>query len=122
MIKSGKVKIDYPGSEISVNHYLGRRKGGGFYVKQETKDWKEALQWMLKPLHLEDYKLPLSVECSGYFKDSRSAPDISNLSKIILDSIEELTGINDKFMKWRDGIRAMGYPEPHLVITFKEAK
>ncbi len=99
------IKIPYIGGVLSVNHYLGRNKNGGVYVKQEVKIWKAELQWLLKKCHLEDYKLPLEVTCSGYFKDERSAPDVHNLSKVILDTISELSGINDKFMKWKDGER-----------------
>ncbi len=116
------IRIDYPGDCISVNHYLGRRKGGGYYVKPETTAWKTEFQWLLKRLHLEDWRLPLLVRCSRYFKDERSAPDLSNLSKIILDSIEELTGMNDKDFRWRDGERLLGYKEPYLLITIKESE
>lgn len=120
MSKKDIIQIGYPGNCISVNHYLGRRKGGGYYIKPETTAWKEEFQWLLKRCHLEDYKLPLEVICSGVFKDERSAPDLSNLSKIVLDSIEEVSGINDKFMKWEDGERIIGVKEPFLLITIQE--
>ena len=120
MFKTDCVKIHYPGSCISVNHYLGRRKDGGYYVTAECVAWKEEFQWLIKKCHLEDYKLPLHVACSGYFKDERSAPDLSNLSKIIMDSIEGLIRINDKDFRWHDGERLMGYKEPYLLITFEE--
>lgn len=123
MAKHDVIKIGYPGAEISVNHYLGKRKDGGYYVKPETKAWKEEFQWLLKRCHLEDYELPLEVTCSGYFKDERSAPDLSNLSKVVMDSIEELTGINDKNMRWHDGTRNIGVKEPpYLLITISESK
>jgi len=122
MIKQEAIKIWYPGAIISVNHYLGRRKGGGYYVKQEARDWQEEFQWLLKRCHIEDYKLPLEVTCSGYFKDERSAPDLSNLSKVIMDSIEEVTGINDQAFRWRDGKRVIGVKEPYLVISIKEGE
>jgi len=113
------IKIPYPGSHISVNHYLGRNKKGGYYVKPETKDFKTELQWLLKRCHLEDYTLPLEVTCSGWFKDERSAPDLSNLSKVILDAIQELTGINDREFRWHDGERNIGFKNPYLLITIK---
>ena len=117
MIES--VKIPYPGSHISVNHYLGRNKHGGYYVKPEANAFKEELQWLLKHCHLEDFELPLEVKCSGWFKDERSAPDLSNLSKVILDSIQELTGINDREFRWHDGERCIGFKDPYLLITIK---
>ncbi len=124
MAKHDVIKIGYPGAEISVNHYLGKRKDGGYYVKPETKAWKEEFQWLLKRCHLEDYELPLEVTCSGYFKDERSAPDLSNLSKVVMDSIEELTGINDKNMRWHDGQRVLlahiKAEDPYLLINISE--
>ncbi len=122
MVRREIIQMDYIGDCLSVNHYLGRRRGGGYYVKQETRDWKEEFQWLLKRLHLEDWQLPLEITCSGWFKDERSAPDLSNLSKIILDSIEELTGINDSNYRWRDGTRTIDRKcKPYLLITIKEA-
>ena len=59
MARYDVIRIDYPGNCISVNHYLGRRKGGGYYVKQEAKDWMNEFQWLLKKYHFEDYNLSL---------------------------------------------------------------
>lgn len=115
------IKIMYPGSCISVNHYLGKRKDGGYYVKPDCKAWKIEFQWLLKKCRLEEYKLPLEISCDGYFKNLRTAPDLSNLSKVILDSIQELTGVNDKNYRWHDGVRLIGYKDPYLLITIKEA-
>ena len=120
-MKHDSIKIQYPGSCISVNHYLGKRRDGGVYVKPETKAWKQEFQWLLKKCHLEDYKLPIEVKCSGYFRNWGTAPDLSNLSKVILDSIQELTGINDKNFRWHDGERLAGYADPYLLIVIKEA-
>ena len=116
------IKMPYIGAALSVNHYLGRRKDGGYYVKQATKDWGEEFGWLLKHLHLEDWKLPLQVRCDGVFKDARSSPDLSNLSKVILDFIEDTTGINDKDMRWHDGNRDIKDEEPYLLITIKESE
>ena len=121
MIKSASIKIRYPGDCISVNHYLGRRKNGGYYVKPETKLWKEEFQWLLKKCYLEDFKLPLEIKCSGYFTDERAAPDLSNLSKVIMDSVAELIKVNDKDFRWHDGERLVGYKEPFLLIAFTDS-
>ncbi len=121
MIKRDSVQIDYPGSCISVNHYLGRRKDGGYYITEETKAFKTEFQWLLKHCHLEEYKLPLSVTCDGYFKDERSAPDLSNLSKCIMDSIQDLIFVNDKEYRWHDGKRVIGEKNPYLLITISES-
>lgn len=107
--------------DLSVNHYLGRRRGGGYYVKHEVKEWMEDLGWLIKTQHIEDWKLPLRVTCDGQFVDARSAPDLSNLSKVILDAIEETTGINDRDMRWHDGSRLIiKGAEPSLTITIEE--
>ena len=119
-MKQDCVRIDYPGSCISVNHYLGRRKGGGYYVTEETKNFKMELQWLLKHCHLKNYKLPLEVKCDGWFKDERSAPDLSNLSKVVLDAIQELIGGNDKDYRWHDGKRIIGESHPYLIISISE--
>lgn len=121
-MKNETVKMPYIGAVLSVNHYLGRRKGGGYYVKQEVKDWKVEFEWKLKKLHLEEWKLPLNIKCDGVFRNERSAPDLSNLSKVICDSIQELTGINDSNFRWHDGSRILGKGDPHLLITLKETE
>ncbi len=114
-MKSITVEIEYPGSIISVNHYKF-----GYYTKREVKDWMAELGWSIKQYHIEDWKLPLRVTCDGRFKDKRSQPDLHNLSKVILDAIEETTGINDRDMRWRDG--TVKYGEPTLWITIEEVE
>lgn len=119
------IRMDYPGAIISVNHYLGKRKGGGQYVKPETKIWKDEIGWMIKHLHIEDWQLPLSITCDGFFKDERSAPDLSNLAKVVCDAIAEVAdGVNDKDFRWHDGKREIiGIKEtPHLLITIRESE
>ncbi len=119
-MRKESIWIEYQ-PNLSVNHYLSRRRDGGYYVKPEVKDWKLEFGWLLKKLHLEDWKLPLQVKCDATFKDERSACDISNLSKICLDSIEEVTGINDSNFRWHDGDRKIDKnQEPHLLITISE--
>ncbi len=42
MTKEEQIKMPYI-NDLSVNHYLGRRRDGGYYVKPEVKNWKEEL-------------------------------------------------------------------------------
>jgi Holliday junction resolvase RusA-like endonuclease len=119
-MKKEAVQIGYPNAVISVNHYLGKRKGGGFYVKPEAKAWQEELGWIIKHLHLEDWTLPLEIKCDGYFTSLSRTPDLSNLSKCTLDAIEEVTGINDVNFRWRDGTITIVPKEPHLIFTISE--
>lgn len=126
MARYAIINIDYPGDCISVNHYLGRgkKKDGGTrqYVKPETKDFMNELGWLIKQYHIEDWVLPLEVTCDGIFKDLRSAPDLSNLSKVICDAIEEVTGVNDKNFRWHDGERVIDKSrKPYLLVTIREA-
>ncbi len=115
------VKIEYPGGFISQNHYLGRRKDGGTYVKPEAKAWMYELGWVVKLLYLDDWELPLHITCDGYFKNERSAPDLSNLSKCTLDAIAEVCKHNDKDFRWHDGKRVIGVKEAaYLLITISE--
>jgi len=115
------VSIGYPGSVISVNHYTGRRKDGGTYVKAEARAFQVELGWLLKTAHIEDWNMPIHVTCSGLFKDKANTPDLSNLSKVILDGIEELTGVNDQNYRWHDGAIAWKKDEiPMLQITVEE--
>ena len=122
--REATIEIGYPGSAISVNHYMGRRKDGGTYVKPAARAWMDELGWCVKQLHLEDWSLPLHIRCSGRFKDGRSTPDLSNLSKCTCDAIEDMTGINDQNYRWHDG--DISYCEngdtPLLWITISESK
>ena len=117
-MRSITVEIYYPGAVISVNHYKYR----GRYTRSEAKAWMDALGWQIKQAHIEDWKLPLEVTCSGQFRDARSAPDLSNLAKVALDAIEEVSGVNDRDMRWHDGDRVIkNDEEPKLIITISEA-
>ena len=120
-MRSITVSIGYPGSDISCNHYTGRRRGGGVYVKPQARAFMIELGWLLKASHIEDWNMPISVTCSGVFRDLRSTPDLSNLSKCIMDGIEELIGVNDRNYRWHDGtITWSKDEEPQLTITVQE--
>ena len=116
--KTITVEIHYPGSVISVNHYKW-----GYYTKTEVKEWMNELGWLVKTAHLEDWEMPLTVRCEGVFKDERSTPDLHNLMKVILDSIEEVTGINDRYFRTETGDAVIdSTKKPTLFITISEEK
>ena len=115
-MKSVAIRMSYIGKVLSVNHYKYK---GGIYTRREVKDWMEMLGWMVKGQHIQEWFLPLKVTCDGVFKNKRSQPDLSNLSKVILDAIEETTGINDRDMRWCDGKVMYGEPQ-ELIITIEE--
>ena len=119
-MKSVTIRMPYLGKILSVNHYKF-----GYFTRPEVKAWMEELGWLIKGHHIEEWKIPLKVTCDGVFKDKRSQPDLSNLSKVILDAIEETTGINDRDMRWCDGGVAYcddspDYKEPILLVTIEE--
>ena len=118
--KSVTIEMPYPGAVISVNHYLGRSRYGTTYVKPEAKSWMDELGWRIKEYHIEDWKQPIKVSISGVFKDKRSTPDLSNLTKVCLDAIEETTGINDKYMQTATTDPLIGTEEPVIIITIQE--
>lgn len=120
--RSFSFRIGYPGCVVSVNHYRGRRRDGGEFVKPEAREWMTEIGWLIKTQHIEDWRLPLHVTCSGTFQDRRSAPDLSNLSKCLLDALQEVSGVNDRDMRWHDGTRAIDISqEPSLKITIEES-
>ena len=109
--------MDYIGKVLSVNHF---KYGLTIYTRKEVKTWMEVLGWRIKASHIEEWRLPLKVRCDGIFKNRAAQPDLSNLSKVILDAIEETTGVNDRDMRWEDG--DVSYGPPMLWITISEAK
>jgi hypothetical protein len=105
-----------------VNHRLGRRRDGGYYVKPEVKAWEDEYMWLLKRIDFEGWNLPLEVTCSATFTSEHRACDLVNFQKIVLDPIQTVTGINDKDMRWRDGERTIDKKQlPHLLITITES-
>ncbi len=112
------IEIFYPGACISVNHYWLRKKGGGFYTNRDAKDWMEGFGWLLLAYSVQTFKAPLKVTVSGRFKDKGNQPDLDNLAKCILDEIEEVTGINDRDMRFHSG--EVTYGEPTLFIEIEE--
>ncbi len=118
----GKTFEIYYAKDLSVNHYRGRRADGREFVKSDVKAWKDALGWTIKVYHVEDWNLPLTVSCKAVFPD-KIKRDSHNLSKCVLDAIQEVTGIDDSNMLWHDEPPRMAqlYEEPKLIITISEA-
>lgn len=113
------VEMPYIGGVLSTNRY----KTALGITRRQVQNWMDELGWLVKSAHIEDWKLPLTVTCSGQFKDRRSVPDLSNLSKVILDALEDVSGVNDRDMRWRDGYIEIAYDkEPTLFITIEGGK
>ena len=119
--KTVTIKIDYPGSCITVNHYLGRTRTGNLYVKKEAQEWADELTALLIQSPARYLKAPIKVNISGVFKNARQTPDIHNLLKLICDTIQRYTGINDREYKTETEIPVIDkFQQPHLVITIEE--
>jgi hypothetical protein len=88
------VYMDYPGCYISEDHCYNRN-GKKTFMKPEAREWQEELILKLNQAGVSDYKLPISVTLTGNFKNERESIDIHNL-KIVYDSIQKVTGINDR--------------------------
>jgi len=108
------INIPYPGSVISKNHY---KYHNAWFKKKACVAWMEMLGWLVKPYHIEAWLLPITVKVSGTFKDKRSCPDLHNLLVVICDSIEEVTGINDRGYRTETGDAVIDKDkEPELTI------
>jgi hypothetical protein len=93
------VNMDYPGWSISKN---GLWKGGNrrWGMNDEAKRWKrnlaDAVKLSLIATEVFEPKPPVHVEVGGRFFDGNNAPDLHNLLELVMDSVQEGTGINDK--------------------------
>lgn len=113
------VRVPYIGAVLTANHYKYR---GGIHTRKEVKAWMQALGYELNINHLnwQSLTLPLHIICDGVFNDKRH-PDLSNLAKVVLDAIQDASGINDKNMRWHDGDVFYG-SKPELIITIKDVR
>jgi len=120
MAREATIEIEYIGKVLSVNHYKYK---GGIYTRPEATAWMAELGWTVKELNLDEWRLPLKITVSGEFKDKRSCPDIHNLLKIICDSIEEVTNLNDRdFRTETSEPKITGTIKPVLWIKIEESE
>lgn len=112
------IKMPYIGSVITENHYLGRN-GNRTYVKPEAREWQSDLIATIKRCGITDWKLPLKIILTGYFKNNRETPDLHNM-KILFDSIQEATGLNDRYFQIETRPSSDHVKEPYLLIEIWE--
>lgn len=113
------IKMQYPGCVITENHYLGRN-GHHSYMKPEAQEWKNDLIWEIKRCGIQDWQSPLKVTISGTFKNLRETADLQNM-KIIFDSVQEATGLNDKFFRTETtGPEINPKESPFILIRIEE--
>jgi hypothetical protein len=112
-------QLNYPGCVIAENNcYEGF--GRNRHMKPEAKAWSDELIWTIRRCGVENWKAPLKVTISGVFKNKQRCPDLQNM-KLVYDSIQTVTGLNDKFFA-TETIPPVINPEetPHLNIKIEE--
>lgn len=110
-----KVAMPYIGGILSENAYKFATRG----TKPIVKLWMRELAEKVKALDIPKCEA-YEIEVFGKFTDERR-PDISNLFKIISDAIEKGLGVNDKHFRMMDKGYSLGWTDPELVITIREA-
>lgn len=108
-----EVVMAYIGGILSDNAYKQQTRQTRPYVKL----WKRGLASRVRELEIAECET-YEIGVFGRFTDERR-PDISNLFKIISDSIEDGLGVNDKHFRMVDKGYKLGYTDPELVITIK---
>jgi hypothetical protein len=112
------VVMDYPGSIISENHYLGRN-GKHTYVKDEARIWQTELIFKIKRYEI-DWQLPLKVTVEAVFKNRRESCDLHNF-KCLYDAIQLATGLDDKNFHTATSPGIIDKSQrPHILITIEE--
>ncbi len=105
------VTMPYIGGVLSENSYKFATRG----TKPIVKFWMKELADKVSSLSIpktDSYE----IQVSGRFTDERR-PDISNLFKIIGDSIQKALDVNDKFFRLVDKGYKLGYIDPELDIA-----
>jgi hypothetical protein len=113
------IKINYPGSVITENHAFGRN-GKQTFMKFQAREWQNDLIILINNCGIKDWQSPIKVKIEGVYKNLKECPDNHNY-KIVFDSIQKATGINDKlfYTETSPGIIDKNQ-EPHLIITISE--
>lgn len=89
-----EVQFSVPLTPPSVNHYLGRRRGGGAFITPEAKAFKEAVALYARGQRVAGPSYGVEA---AFFYPTHVHPDLDNLGKLLLDSLQSCGVIgNDK--------------------------
>lgn len=114
-----EIHMEYIGSQLSVNHYLGK-SGNRFWVKKDTQQWMDELAWMVRVSAKSagiEFKPPVKIFIRGIFKNGRAQPDLDNLFKVICDAVSDGLGIDDKHFTHETGSSELQkFVTPTLII------
>ncbi len=113
------IRMRYPGSIITENHYLGRN-GKQTYMKPEAREWQRELILRIATCGVIDWQAPIKIKIEGTFRNYREYPDMHNL-KCVYDGVQAAIGLNDKhyYTETIPGI-VDKTKEPHILITIEE--
>jgi Holliday junction resolvase RusA-like endonuclease len=82
-----RLSFTVPGTPIVLNHYLGRRRDGGYFRTAETEAWRNKVTWTLKLLD-RPYVIAdkFAVEIHVYL-GSGGKGDVDGFPKQVLDPL-----------------------------------
>ncbi len=106
-----KIKIDYIGGILTDNEYKIYKTRG---TKPFVKMWSRELEDKVRVANIPQVG-HYTIIINGFFTDERR-PDISNLHKVIGDSIKKGLSVDDKYFSYKDGEVKLGYVDPYLEI------
>jgi len=105
-----KITIDYIGGVLSDNNFKFQTRGTKPFVRM----WMRELEDKVRIANIPQVG-KYTIIISGFFTDERR-PDLSNLHKVIGDSIKKGLSVDDKYFSYRDGEVKLGYVDPYLEI------
>lgn len=96
--------IEIPFKTPSVNHMYGHTRYGGFYLKKEGKDLRQAIIQLCErydTCELQSCRLNVTIEIHEDWRFKKGGVrrvDIANREKFIVDSVFEGLGLDDKWI------------------------
>lgn len=109
-----KIVMPYIGGVLSDNSYKFGNKATKPYVRLWMKELETKVVLQGIPITRDKYEIGLF----GRFWDERR-PDLSNLHKVIGDSIKKGLSVDDKYFLYKDEGYELGVMEQELVITIR---
>ena len=113
-----------PGEPVSVNHaYHRHRWTGKVYRTPEAQVWQEVVSWEVKRAWLDgegpSLNTAISLTVDYYFRDNRRR-DSHNFAKILTDAVASALGVDDRYIRYRDGAVAVDRDNPRVVLHIEE--
>lgn len=129
-----RFKPKYPNQElnvtiplaVSVNHLYMFRRGKRFMTQKGEKYMKDVMQIVTKAVESQNYKMEkegvwLVCELTFYFPDKRRR-DCHNMHKLIMDALECIAFIDDRWLLVRDMHVALDKDNPRVEVRIYPEK